>query len=69
MLISTFLEKLVTTPESIEFIDSMTVIESNYDFSETAFSNGLQNNEAGKNSGSCKIFAFSKLHNFTEQQR
>lgn len=68
MLISTFLEKLISSPESIEFTDTMAVIESNYDFSETAFTNGEQKNEVSQNSGSCKIFSFSSLHKLTEQQ-
>ena len=46
----------------------MAVIEENYQFSETDFSNGQQNNKAGKNSGSCKIFAFASLHKLTEPQ-
>ena len=68
MLIKIFLEKLSTTPESVEFIDTMATIEANYHFSETVFSNGLQKNEAGQNSGSCKIFSFALLQKLTEQQ-
>lgn len=68
MLIETFLEKLNKTPESVEFVDTMAVIEQNYHFTETTFSNGLQINEAAQNSGSCKIFAFSQLQNLTKPQ-
>jgi len=68
MLITTFLEKLNTTPKSIEFTDTMAVIEENYLFSETQFFNGEQNNSAGQNSGSCKIFAFSLLHQLSVAQ-
>ncbi len=68
MLLATFLEKLNNTEKSIEFTDTMAVIEANYNFSETAFSNGSQKNEAGQNSGSCKLFAFAKLQNLSEQQ-
>jgi len=68
MLINIFLEKLSTTPESVEFSDTMATIEANYHFSETEFSNGLQKNEAGQNSGSCKIFSFALLQKLTEQQ-
>lgn len=68
MLINTFLEKLKSSPESIEFTDSIAVIEANYDFTETAFSNGLQQNNVGQNSGSCKLFAFALLQKLTQQE-
>ena len=68
MLLSDFLTKLNAQPETIEFTDTMAVIEENYDFSETAFANGQQSNAAGENSGSCKIFSFAQLNGLTEQQ-
>ena len=68
MLLSDFLTKLNTQPETIEFTDTMAVIEANYTFSETAFTNGQQSNGAGENSGSCKIFSFAQLNGLTEQQ-
>ena len=68
MLITTFLEKLKTAPKSIEFSETMAVIEENYLFSETEFTNGDQKNEAGQNSGSCKIFSFASLHKFSPEQ-
>ncbi len=63
---NTFIAKLSQDPSSIDFEDTMKVIESNYDFSETRFTNGEQVNEAGSNSGSCKIFAFAKLNCLSE---
>ncbi|WP_022942528.1 HopJ type III effector protein [Psychromonas hadalis] len=68
MLVNKFLEKLNTAPESIEFTDTMAVIEANYLFAETHFTNGKQQNEAGQNSGSCKLFAFAQLQNLNESQ-
>lgn len=68
MTLDTFLHKLNDKPESIEFTDTMAVIESLYNFTETAFSNGDLNNEAGQNSGSCKLFAFAKLQNLSINQ-
>ncbi len=62
----TFIVKLSQDPNSIDFEDTMAVIEANYSFSETRFTNGEQVNEAGSNSGSCKIFAFAKLNNLSE---
>lgn len=66
MLIKAFLDKLDTTSESIEFTETMAVIEANYLFTETTFSNGKQKNKAGQNSGSCKVFAFAQLQNLSE---
>ncbi len=51
--------------EAIEFAETMAVIETYYVYQPTAFSNGLAEpvqNAAGQNEGSCKIFAFAKLH-------
>lgn len=68
MLIEKFLDKLNSAPESIEFSDTMAVIEANYLFTETAFSNGQQLNDAGQNSGSCKLFAFALLQKLSQSQ-
>lgn len=68
MLIESFLEKLKCSPELVEFADTMAVIECNYEFTQVAFSNGLQKNGSGENSGSCKLFAFTLLQGFNQQQ-
>lgn len=68
MTIDTFIEKIYSNPESISFTDTITVIEENYTFTPTAFQNGSLKNEAGQNSGSCKLFSFARLHNLTEAQ-
>lgn len=64
----TFINKLKTQAETIEFTDTMAVIEQLYDFKETAFTNGDLHNQAGENSGSCKLFAFAHLQGFDQQQ-
>ena len=51
----------------VDFSTVMAVIDTEYDFSPTAFRNGDQLNEAGSNSGSCKIFAFAALHDLNQQ--
>ena len=66
MNLESFLEKLNLTPEAITFAETITVIEANYDFTPTAFENGLQHNAAGENSGSCKLFAFAEMKNVSE---
>ena len=68
MLISVFLEKLAAQAEHVSFTDTMSVIAENYEFTETAFSNGQQINQAGENSGSCQLFSFAKLQEFNESQ-
>ncbi|MBG6111816.1 hypothetical protein IWX84_002704 [Flavobacterium sp. CG_9.10] len=66
MNITSFLEKLNLTPEAITFAETIAAIEANYDFTATAFENGLQHNAAGENSGSCKLFAFAEIQNLSE---
>jgi hypothetical protein len=68
MTLQVFLQKLESQPEAIEFSDTIATIEASYQFTETAFENGAQRNEAGQNSGSCKIFAFAKLNGLSEAQ-
>ena len=68
MKIETFKQKIKDTPNSIEFSETMAVIESNYDFTPTAFKNDTLQNNAGENSGSCKLFAFAKLQGFTKDE-
>ena len=68
MSISSFLQKLKQTPKTITFPETIAVIEENYDFTPTTFDNGTQQNAAGENSGSCKLFAFAKLQNLTQAE-
>ncbi|MGV8835473.1 HopJ type III effector protein [Cellvibrio sp.] len=63
-----FFATLNSAPDTIQFSDTIAVIEAQYEFTPTAFQNGPLKNEAGQNSGSCKIFSFAKLHELTEQQ-
>lgn len=51
----------------VDFNKVIEVIESNYNFTPTAFSNGQTNNAENSNNGSCKIFAFGKLNQLSEQ--
>ena len=52
-------ELLSSTPEKIEFDQVMQLIEENYVYTPTRFTNGHGDaqviNEAGSNEGSCKI--------------
>ena len=68
MTIQNLLEKINQTPESIEFSEVIATIDDNYEFTPTTFKNGETVNEAGKNSGSCKLFSFAKLQNLNVEQ-
>ena len=66
------LRLLKSAPDYVEFQDVITTINEHYDYTPVQFSNGMGNdliiNSAGENEGSCKIFAFAKLHELSEQQ-
>lgn len=66
--IENFLNKIKSNPELITFQETIEVIESNYNFTPTTFKNGNQINNAGENNGSCKIFAFAKIHQLEKDQ-
>ena len=68
MTLDSFLKKLNETPQEVAFTDTMAVVEAIYDFTPTAFQNGDLRNEAGQNSGSCKLFSLAKLQNFSLEQ-
>ena len=68
MTVEELIQMLSNQPEQVTFADTLAVIDSYYDFTPTAFSNGELNNAAGENNGSCKIFAFGLLHRLTASQ-
>lgn len=50
------------------FQKTIAYIDTNYNFTPTTFKNGNQINNAGDNNGSCKIFAFAKLHQLEKEE-
>ncbi|WP_242203202.1 HopJ type III effector protein [Aestuariivivens insulae] len=68
MTLDTFKNKLKQSPEAIAFSETIQLIDAIYEFTPTAFKNGTLQNEAGENSGSCKLFAFAKLQEFTKEE-
>lgn len=68
MKLEVFKAKLKESPESIEFTETMAVVEDNYNFKPTAFKNGALHNESGQNSGSCKVFAFAIEQGLTKEE-
>lgn len=70
MTLNAFIDR-IKAGEAVDFQDTMAVIAEHYHYRPTEFSNGVQQpllNEAGRNEGSCKIFAFAKLHALNQQQ-
>ena len=68
MIIQQFKSKLKTNPTTILFAETMQVIEENYTFTPTAFTNGDIKNKAEENLGSCKVFAFAIHQQLTKQE-
>ena len=68
MTIAEFKTKLTENPTEVAFSDTIEVIEANYDFTPTTFTNGDLTNAAGENSGSCKVFAFGTAQSLTKEQ-
>ena len=68
MELELFLNRLQTQPTSIEFPDVIALINRLYTFVPTEFRNHELINEPGQNSGSCKLFAFARLHDLSEEQ-
>lgn len=66
-MLNSFLGKLNQSPEQVQFEETMAVIDAAYDFTPCEFKNGEQINQAGQNSGSCKIFAFAKENELSEE--
>ncbi len=72
MTINELIEKIKNQPGNVNFTEVIETIENTYHYSPKRFSNGTGNNaiinEAGTNEGSCKIFAFAKLHKLDKKQ-
>jgi hypothetical protein len=70
--LATLLARLRRDPEAVEFEQVQDVIKSHYRYTASAFRNGVADdyvdNAAGSNEGSCRIFAFAKLHGLDKAQ-
>lgn len=66
------INKINNDPDNIDFSEVIGTIEKAYDYRPTRFHNGtgssMTTNDAGTNEGSCKIFAFAKLHKLSARQ-
>lgn len=68
MTIANFISALRDTPRTIDFEDTMAVIEGHYHHTPTAFRNGAADNTADQNQGSCKLLAFARLQGLNEAE-
>ncbi len=72
MDVDSLLGQLETDPASVTFEQVIATIDTHFIYTPTRFSNGegkhIVINEAGKNEGSCKIFAFADLCDLNEAQ-
>ena len=68
MTLEEFKKKVKDHPTEISFSETLHVIDSNFEFTPTAFTNGELQNAAGQNSGSCKLFAFAKKQGFNKEE-
>jgi len=68
MTLTDLLTHIKQQEKSIAFEQVMQVINDNYHYQPTGFTNGELVNEAGTNEGSCKIFYFAQLNNLNPQQ-
>ncbi|PKA98124.1 HopJ type III effector protein [Flavobacteriaceae bacterium MAR_2009_75] len=68
MMLTQFLQKLKETPKSIEFNETMAIIEEHYYFEPTSFKNGQLKSKVGENSGSCKLLAFAQDQELNKEE-
>nr|HMS70898.1 HopJ type III effector protein [Saprospiraceae bacterium] len=68
MSIEKFIAILKSSPDEIEFGETISMIDDHYDFTPTAFKNGEVYNTAGKNSGSCKVLYFAQKNELTKEE-
>ena len=66
MNINDFLKQLKQSPDTVNFNQTISTVDENYNFTPSEFKNGDLVNAVNQNNGSCKIFAFAKLHELPE---
>ena len=61
-------QAVTNSPDTIEFNDVITLVDSAFVFTPTAFTNGDVKNEANQNNGSCKLLALGQHLNLNQAQ-
>lgn len=67
MTLNEFKNKLANNAKEINFTETISVIESMYEFTPATFTNGELKNEASQNQGSCKVFSFAVKQNLSKE--
>ena len=72
MSLDDLIQQIKNRPNTVEFDQVMAVIDACYDYTESAFSNGVADdrvaNGAGENAGSCRIFAFAQINGLNQSE-
>ena len=68
MTLSNFKHKLQNNPKAIDFSETIAIIESTYNFTPSAFTNGELKNEETQNQGSCKVFSFAIKEGLSKEE-
>ena len=68
MDIKTFTAKVANTNTAIDFTETIALIDENFEFTPAEFKNGDLTNLENQNNGSCKIFGFAKLQNYSKEE-
>ncbi len=66
-MMHSFFQRLEQQPETIQFNDTIALIDHLYDYTPVGFHNGPMYNPAGQNQGSCKVFYFAFLNQLSQQ--
>jgi hypothetical protein len=62
------INKIAQNSDQISFAEVIDYIDIHYHFTPTAFQNGETHNAVNQNNGSCKIFSFAHIQQFTKEQ-
>ncbi|AUC16766.1 type III effector [Tenacibaculum sp. SZ-18] len=68
MTISEFKNKLQNEVATIDFKETIELIEGNYNFTPSAFKNGELENQSTENQGSCKVFSFAIQEGLSKEE-
>lgn len=72
MSLDDLIQQIKNRPNTVEFDQVMAMIDACYDYTESAFSNGVADdrvdNGAGENAGSCRIFAFAQINGLNQSE-
>ena len=65
-IVDLFIKKIEENPNSIQFKETIEIIERYYDYTPVSFKNGDNHNEIGENAGSSKILCFAKINQLNQ---